>query len=1313
MFATAGALASCRGRTRCYGIDPGRQLTDVTPDLTNMRLRMRTRHAVARRLPVVMVAGAGVVVLATVIGIRHAGPRHTPGDRLTSALGAPAPRAPLVRRPSHTVTVRLGHDGYTVTVPRAGAVTLAADGSHEPWSRFANGVARSTRFGREAITVQRSRTEEFLTVSKRQGARTWRWNLRALGLRPTPDRDGGGFVFRTQHAQSPLRLAPVRILDQQGRVVTPNGVHWLLRRAHDRSWRLELRLDDAKLPLPYVIDPAIDYPSPLYLSSSASSAAGSWRLLTTAPSGANTLTRTIPAANATGYYLFKPGAQNTATGTPSGTPTGTGFVQDIAGGTGFPAGTWSFSIKTQIPSTNLVAGTARLAVGMWTGTINNHGAFKAKQTIFAPTDDPAGQNIRSATSRTTTVAFSVPAFSLASTDRLYVEIWRKQVGGINSTSTSDREVDLVVNDGGSQIAHPPTDDTPPANAFSVANPTGGVYFTNPGGATGTLYYRGSAVGSFQLQDAATDSGSGVKQVGYPAVTAAGWIHSANTVTTGPTYPSSKYSWSAGSTSSPGAQAIAAQDNALNSSTGSPVTFTNDTTAPTVTMGALPTVIVSGQTLTASASDTGSGVASVAYYYCGPSPCTPNTLIGSSSTGPSYSFTWTTQPPDATYDLLARATDNTGSQADSAKQTVKIQNAAPDTTITIQPPDPSNDPAPTFWFSSTDPAATFQCKLDTAAFTVCTSPTTLNALADGTHSFSVRSISSAGKVDPTPATWSWTVDTAAPDTSITSEPNDPTSSAAASLSFTSTETGSSFQCQLDANTYAACTSPSTITGLLDGSHTFSVRATDAAGNTDGTPATFTWTVDTGPPDTTITSQPANPSTATSADFSFGSSEAGSTFQCQLDSGSYVACSSPTNLNGLADGSHTFSVEATDAAGNVDPTPASSTWTVDTTPPDTTITEQPTDPSTTPSATFSFTSTEAGSSFQCQIDGASYTACSSPQAYSGLANGTHSFAVTAVDAAGNVDATPATYSWTVNATVVPVDEVHYTFTGLTSVAFDWRGTANDIRYGPTSSYGNTVLGYTPTPLPYSSAGPFNQADITGLTPGASYHYSIGGGPDHTFTTAPTGTYTFDVMGDIGSSIASSKAKTTQAEIASDAPAFVLDGRRPHLWQHRRARPPSTTLQRRDGVEPAAAYMPVWGNHEWDSAGRRPAQLQGPLRAPAPPNPPGLAEPRLLRRGLGLVRRRDGPLHRLPRAVYEQHVDGVATAGGSPSWPPHRPTRTSLTSSRSDTGPPTPPGYHPGDPAIASASSTDSATAIRSTCSTSTVTPTTTSVSSRSTA
>ena len=83
--------------------------------------------------------------------------------------------------------------------------------------------------------------------------------------------------------------------------------------------------------------------------------------------------------------------------------------------------------------------------------------------------------------------------------------------------------------------------------------------------------------------------------------------------------------------------------------------------------------------------------------------------------------------------------------------------------------------------------------------------------------------------------------------------------------------------------------------------------------------------------------------------------------------------------------------------------------------------------------------------------------------------------------------------VGSAVGTVDEVHYTFTGPTSVAFDWRGTATDIRYGPTTSYGSTAAASTPTPLPYSSAGPFEEADLTGLTPGATYHYSIGGGPD----------------------------------------------------------------------------------------------------------------------------------------------------------------------------------------------------------------------------
>jgi hypothetical protein len=203
-----------------------------------------------------------------------------------------------------------------------------------------------------------------------------------------------------------------------------------------------------------------------------------------------------------------------------------------------------------------------------------------------------------------------------------------------------------------------------------------------------------------------------------------------------------------------------------------------------------------------------------------------------------------------------------------------------------------------------------------------------------------------------------------------------------------------------------------TGLAQGAHTFSVTATDTAGNTDATPATATWTVDSIAPDTTITAQPTNPTNQTSATFSFISSEAGSTFMCTIDGGVNTVCTSPTTYTGLTAGSHTFTVAAHDAAGNVDASPASYTWVIDTVAPDTTITSQPTNPTTSTTATFTFTATEAGSTFQCQLDGGAYAACTTPATYTGLANGSHTFNVKATDAVGNTDATPATYTWTVN-------------------------------------------------------------------------------------------------------------------------------------------------------------------------------------------------------------------------------------------------------------------------------------------------------------
>lgn len=85
-------------------------------------------------------------------------------------------------------------------------------------------------------------------------------------------------------------------------------------------------------------------------------------------------------------------------------------------------------------------------------------------------------------------------------------------------------------------------------------------------------------------------------------------------------------------------------------------------------------------------------------------------------------------------------------------------------------------------------------------------------------------------------------------------------------------------------------------------------------------------DTLAPETTITSAPTDPTTATTATLAFSSSDAGSTFECKLDAGSYGACTSPKSYTSLSTGSHTFLVRATDAASHVDPTPSIHTWTV---------------------------------------------------------------------------------------------------------------------------------------------------------------------------------------------------------------------------------------------------------------------------------------------------------------------------------------------------------------------------------------------------
>ncbi len=113
--------------------------------------------------------------------------------------------------------------------------------------------------------------------------------------------------------------------------------------------------------------------------------------------------------------------------------------------------------------------------------------------------------------------------------------------------------------------------------------------------------------------------------------------------------------------------------------------------------------------------------------------------------------------------------------------------------------------------------------------------------------------------------------------------------------------------------------------------------------------------------------------------------------------------------------TFTCSATSAGGTAS---VDVSIQIDRVPPETTITAQPDDPSSF-NVSFAFEGEDelAGvEGYECSLDDAPFAPCATPQSYNGLANGLHTLQVAAVDSAGNVDSSPADYSWTVQNSVV---------------------------------------------------------------------------------------------------------------------------------------------------------------------------------------------------------------------------------------------------------------------------------------------------------
>ncbi len=514
------------------------------------------------------------------------------------------------------------------------------------------------------------------------------------------------------------------------------------------------------------------------------------------------------------------------------------------------------------------------------------------------------------------------------------------------------------------------------------------------------------------------------------------------------------------------------------------------------------------------------------------------------------------PADGDYVFRVRAVDNASNTEAATSYTVTIDNAAPNTSITAQPGDPTNATGASFSFTSTEGGSTFECRLDGGSWSACTSPKSYSGLAQGSRVFDVRATDGAGNTDASPASFAWTIDTTDPSAAITFPAASGTYRNVSwnDFSGTASDTGGAGLDKVEVsikrvsdNQYwngtafadgtenwrlaAGTASWSLAFGAgnfpADGDYTMRVRATDLATNVQGTPASRTFTIDNAAPNTSIDSSPSDPSNATGPSFTFSSSEGGSTFECRLDGGSWSACTSPKSYAGLTQGSHTFEVRATDTAGNTDATAASFTWaldttdpsaayvfpaaggfynlagwndfggtasdtggagldkveisikrdsdnqywngtafadgsenwrlaagtaswslafsganftteggytvrlratdtagnvgapasrtfSVDTTAPNTSITAQPSNPTNSTGASFSFSSSEGGSTFECQLDGGGWSACSSPKSYSGLAAGSRTFQVRATDAAGNTDASAASFTWTIDTT-----------------------------------------------------------------------------------------------------------------------------------------------------------------------------------------------------------------------------------------------------------------------------------------------------------
>ena len=268
------------------------------------------------------------VAFVSAVGAQAEISRET--EFVSAALG-PADATAVLTRSKGAVRSTVHANGLSMSLGRTRVAITSTHRGAGSWDRYRSGAARSTSFGRQTVVFAPGSIEELLTVTKRTGPRVWRWRLNPGALTPRLGVDGG-ISFGANHALSRLAITPAKIFSSSNRDVTPRGTRWSLR-GDKTGWWLELAVDDSRLPLPYVIDPAITY------RSSVTATSGSF--------GGTSITLNLPTGIAARDLLV---AQVATRGARTiSTPTGWTKALDSVDGTNLRQATFYRTAATAAP----------------------------------------------------------------------------------------------------------------------------------------------------------------------------------------------------------------------------------------------------------------------------------------------------------------------------------------------------------------------------------------------------------------------------------------------------------------------------------------------------------------------------------------------------------------------------------------------------------------------------------------------------------------------------------------------------------------------------------------------------------------------------------------------------------------------------------------------------------------------------------------------------------------------------------------------------------------------------------------------------